>query len=346
MALTRRGRLVAFLGILLTLLAVPAAVANVYLRSIGLLGESEPGEEVDVVISKGASVNEIGQSLEDAGVVKSALGFRLATFLEEGSEDIQAGRYELPRGLTARDALRELLERGPQGQDFVEVTFPEGSWLTDFAAVLERDTDISGDDFLTLVTSGEVRSKYLPRGVNSLEGLLFPATYQIVAKDDARSVAARLVAEFEERVATLGISRAEQLGITPYEAITIASMIEAETFQDKERPMVAAVIYNRLDQRIALGIDATIHYALGEHKQELTSEDLQIDSPYNTREVTGLPPTPIGAPGLESISAALNPADGEWLYYVLADCDGNHAFSVDYDDFLADKAKYKSLECG
>jgi UPF0755 protein len=108
---------------------------------------------------------------------------------------------------------------------------------------------------------------------------------------------------------------------------------------------VARVIYNRLADGIPLGIDATILYALGEHKEELTATDLAIDSPYNTREVAGLPPTPIGAPGLESLEAALHPADGEWLYYVLADCDGHHAFSASYDDFLANKAKYQSLEC-
>jgi UPF0755 protein len=345
MALTRRGRLVVFLVILLALLGVPAALANVYLRSIGLWGDSQPGPEVEIVIPRGASLNEIGQSLEDAGVVKSAFGFRLATFLEEGGEDIQAGKYSMQSGLTARDALRELLERAPEEQGIVEVTFPEGSWLTDFAAVLERDTHISGDEFLELVTSGRVRSRYLPGGEESLEGLLFPSTYQIGEKDDARSVAERLVDEFEERAEAAGIKSAEELGVTPYEAITVASMVEAETFQDGERPMVAAVIYNRLEEGMALGIDATVQYALGEHKEELTSEDLQIDSPYNTRREPGLPPTPIGAPGMASIRAALDPADGDWLYYVLTDCDGSHSFSDDYDDFLADKAEYQSLDC-
>jgi UPF0755 protein len=345
-ALTRRGRFIVSLAILLVVLAIPAAAATVYLRSIGLWGESVPGAEVEIVVAKGASVNEIGQSLEDAGVVKSAFGFRLATFLEEGAENIQAGNYQIPVGLTAHDALRELLKRKPGDQNFVEVTFPEGSWLTDFAAVLERDTHISGDDFLRLVTSGRVRSRYLPNGAQSLEGLLFPSTYQIVERDDARSVAERLVQEFEERAADVGMSRAEAMGVTPYEAITVASMIEAETFIDKERPMVAAVIYNRLQEGIPLGIDATIHYALGEHKQELSATDLEVDSPYNTRQVEGLPPTPIGAPGLESLQAALNPADGDWIYYVLTDCEGNHTFSVDYDDFLANKTTYQSLDCG
>ena len=109
--------------------------------------------------------------------------------------------------------------------------------------------------------------------------------------------------------------------------------------------MIARVIYNRLQEGMPLGIDATVLYALGEHKSELSSDDLKIDSPYNTRIVTGLPPTPIGAPGLNSLEAALAPAEGEWLYYVLADCEGHHAFSTNYDDFLEDKAAYQSLSC-
>jgi UPF0755 protein len=344
-ALTRRGRLVVALSILLAAVAVPVVGVNIYLRSIGLWGDSHPGRRVEVVIPKGATANEIGEILERAGVVKSAFGFRLATFLEEGAEDVQAGKYQIPVGLTARDALKELLRTGPAGEKFVNVTVPEGSWLVDFAARLERDTHLSGKAFLQLARSGEVRSRYQPDDVDMLEGLLFPSTYQVVDKDDERSVLSRMVEEFEKQVSSLDLSAANSVGLSPYEIVIVASMIEAETFEDSERAKVARVIYNRLADGIPLGIDATILYALGEHKEELTATDLAIDSPYNTREVAGLPPTPIGAPGLESLEAALHPADGEWLYYVLADCDGHHAFSASYDDFLANKAKYQSLEC-
>jgi UPF0755 protein len=247
--------------------------------------------------------------------------------------------------LTAGDALDDLLSQRPEGARFVNVTFPEGSWLVDFAAVLERDSHISRSSFMKLATSGKIRSKYQPRDIDTLEGLLFPSTYQIVKKDDARSVIERLVSEFEKRASNLNIENADALGITPYEAIIVASMIEAEAFVDEERAKIAAVIYNRLDQGIPLGIDATVLYALGEHKESLSQSDLEIDSPYNTRRVAGLPPTPIGSPGAKSLAAALEPAGGRWLYYVLADCDGNHAFSESYGEFLQDKAEYQSLEC-
>jgi UPF0755 protein len=343
--LTRRGRIITALSVIFVVLAAPVVAGTVYLRSIGFLGSSDPGKKVEVVITKGATVNEIADELERAGVIRSTFGFRLATFVEPGAEDIQAGRYRLPTGLTARDALKALLDEGPLGEEFVVVTFPEGYWLEEFADQLANNTDVPASEFVRLATSGEVRSDYQPRSVDTLEGLLFPSTYQIGAKEGAREVVNKLVREFDRRIKGLDVNRARELGLTPYEAIIVASMVEAETFQDSERGKVARVIYNRLEAGTPLGIDATVLYALGERKQELTESDLAVDSPYNTRVVAGLPPTPIGSPGIASIKAALNPADGDWMYYVLSDCQGHHAFSVDYEDFLQDKAAYQNLEC-
>lgn len=336
----------AVLLVLLFLLLAPVAGAYFYLRSIGFYGESDPGEPVEVRIPRGAGTETIGRVLEDNGVIESAFGFRLANYFEGGIEDVQAGRYELPTGLTARDALQALIETGPLGAEFVTVTFPEGAWLVDFAATLGDRTHLSEKKFLDIVENGEVPARMKPDEIDTLEGLLFPSTYQIVEKDTARSVAERLVEEMEEQTAELDFdSKAEALGLTPYEAMIVASMIEGEASVGGDRDKIARVIYNRLEQGIALGIDATIIYGLGEHRTELFESDLQLDSPYNTRLVQGLPPTPIGAPGIESLTAAVNPADGDWLYYVLSDCEGHHAFSVDYDDFLADKRAYQALEC-
>ena len=345
MTLTRRGRIVLALVLLLSLVGLPVGGGYLYLSSVGFFGSSDPHGRVEISIPEGTDVGEIGEILEGEGVIRSSSGFRLATYFRAGDESIEAGRYELPLGLTARDALDRLLDATPLGPDFVSVTFPEGSWLTDFARIVGEKTHLSEKSFLDLVSSGKLSSAYLPDGVEKLEGLLFPSTYQIVETDSARSVARRLIEEFEEQAGEADLSRAESLGVTPYEAVTIASMIEAEAALDEERPMIARVIYNRLDQGMTLGIDATVLYALGEHKDILTREDLGIDSPYNTRIVSGLPPTPIGAPGHASLKASVAPAEGEWLYYVLADCEGHHAFSVAYEDFLVDKAAYQALEC-
>lgn len=343
MKLTRSGKLLVVLTILIVLLGAPALAGFFYLRSIGVVGSSDPGNKVEVEIPEGASAGEIGRLLAERDVVPSAFGFRIALYFNGSGSDIQAGTYRLPTGLVARDALDEL-EKGPI-LEFVTATFPEGSWLEDFARILERETHISADDFLAVLDSGAVRSNYQPDRVDKLEGLLFPSTYQIGEDDDARTVATRLAEELEERVDALDASRLENLGVSPYEAIIVASMVEAEAKVPADRKKIAAVVYNRLREGIALGIDATVLYALGEHKETLTRSDLEVDSPYNTRKVAGLPPTPIGAPGEGALEAAFDPADGAWLYYVLSDCEGHHSFSVDYRDFLRDKAAYQGLTC-
>lgn len=343
MRLTRRGRVATALGILALVALAIAVPGYLYLKSVGLVGSSDPGEPVQVVVPDGANASKIGELLEDKGVIPSALGFRLAMFMDGGDVQIQAGKYTLSKGLTPRDALAQL-EKGPE-IEFVSITFPEGSWIVDFAATLDQETHIKGKDFIEAATSGEIRSEYQPDDTDTLEGLLFPSTYQIVETDTAESVVQRLVDEMEKKTAEVGFEQAERTGVSPYEALIVASMIENEAALDEERPKIARVIYNRLNQGMMLGIDATVLYAIGEHKESLTEADLAVDSPYNTRLVTGLPPTPIGAPGLASLEAAVQPADGDWLYYVLADCEGHHAFSEGYDEFLQNKATYQELVC-
>ena len=308
------------------------------------MGEREPGAETTVVVPKGAGAARIGRLLEDNGVVPSALGFRIAAFLDGSTDDIEAGSYVLARNLNARAALAALLE-GPETEPFVNVTFPEGSWLTDFASIVDEDTTLSGDRFLRLARSGRVASRLRPERVDTLEGLLFPSTYQVIRRDTARSVLSRLVSELEDQMADIDLSGVKDMGYTPYEVVIVASMVEAEAKVPEDRARIAAVIYNRLAAGMMLGIDATVSYALGEHRESLTREDLDVNSPYNTRRYPGLPPTPIGAPGRASLEAAAGPAPGDWLYYVVADCNGRHAFSESYQQFLADKAAYQALRC-
>ena len=345
MSLTRRGRLTVFFGIILLLFGGGFLAANLYLRSIGVWGTSDPGTAVLVEIPKGAGTDEIGRLLEAAGVIDSAFGFRIAAFTEGGVADIQAGKHEIATGLTAPDALNALAGSTPQTDRAVNVTFPENLWLKDFARVLERETHLSGERFLQVLETGKVKSKYLPEGETNMEGLLFPSTYEVIERDSEEDVARRLVKEFEERATQAGIDRAPSLNLTPYEAIIVASMIEAEARFDEERPMVARVIYNRLQEGMTLGIDATVYYAIGEHKPSLTESDLAVDSPYNTRVSPGIPPTPIGAAGEKSLRAAVNPAEGDWLYYVVSDCEGHHAFSESFEEFQENVAAYRALEC-
>jgi UPF0755 protein len=343
-ALTRRGKVFSVLGVLALLVVVLVAGAFLYLRSLGVFGSSDPGKAVTVVIPRGASASDVATLLERNHVIPSALGFRIYLKLHGEGPTIQAGTYGLREGLDVKDALAALERQRPHAR-YVTVTFPEGSWLIDFASILHRNTSISGHRFLQIAHSRKVRSKYEPRHIHNLEGLLFPSTYQVVGQDTALSVTRRLVSQFDSQVAKLDLSAIHARGYSTYQMIIVASMIEAEAKFNQDRPKIAEVIYNRLRQGIRLGIDATVDYALGHHVTHLTVSDLAVDSPYNTRLHTGLPPTPIGAPGLASLRAAAAPATGNLLYYVLKDCQGHHFFTSDNGAFLRAKARYEALSC-
>jgi UPF0755 protein len=192
-----------------------------------------------------------------------------------------------------------------------------------------------------------VRSAYQPPESASLEGLLFPDTYEVAADDDATAVLTRMVGQLDEVAAELGIdTKAPAQGLTAYEAIVVASLIEEEARVPEERPMIARVIYNRLQQGIPLGIDATSAYEAILAGRERTELDFESQSPYNTRRIAGLPPTPIAAPGRASIEAALNPAAGPWIYYVLADEQGHHFFTDSASEFEEAKQRCAELDLG
>ncbi len=170
---------------------------------------------------------------------------------------------------------------------------------------------------------------YLPEGTASPEGFLFPKSYEFVKEGlSARVVAEQLLEQFREEAEKLPFDRTEELGVTPYELVIIASMIEEEAGVDRDRRLIAGVIYNRLEIGMALGIDATLLYDDPTPDGELSTPDLAFDSPYNTRINAGLPPTPIASPGEKSLRAALDPADTEFLYYVLCGADGHHKFGL------------------
>lgn len=179
--------------------------------------------------------------------------------------------------------------------------------------------------------------------------MLFPDTYQVADETDERTFVRRLVTELDDTLFALDAETiAPQYGLTPYEIVVVASLIEEEARVPDERPMIARVIYNRLRDGIPLGIDATSRYEAEISGRSRDDFDFDSDSPYNTRRIAGLPPTPIAAAGRASIEAALNPADGDWIYYVLADEQGNHVFTASFNEFNRAKAecKRKGLGCG
>lgn len=224
------------------------------------------------------------------------------------------------------------------GDPIMRLTIPEGLRREDVAELVERETDLSGERYLQLTAPGP-RGRALARadGPTSLEGFLFPATYDLYEDTTVEDLVDMQIDAFKANTADIDFGPARRRNLTPFEVLTIASMIEREVAVPAERELVASVIYNRLRTGMSLGIDATVQYAVGEWKPELTLSDLDIDSPYNTRKFTGLPPGPIANPGRDSIRAAARPKETEFLYYVARnDGSGAHYFSTNAEQFEQD----------
>jgi UPF0755 protein len=238
------------------------------------------------------------------------------------------------------DEAFEILTTPPEPVPTRRLTIPEGYRLTQMADRVEQELGIPAKRFLEATEEGDWSSPpYLPEDATSLEGFLFPETYFVRKDADADVVIRRLLDQFGTEAESLPWANAEELGVTPYEVVIIASMIEREAALDRERPIIAGVIYNRLKLGMTLGIDATLLYDDPTPDGQLSFSDLEYDSPYNTRINAGLPPTPIASPGRASLEAALQPADTPYLFYVLCGEDGHHAFGVTIADHEANRVR-------
>jgi UPF0755 protein len=225
----------------------------------------------------------------------------------------------------------------------VRVLVPEGETRTQIAARAHA-AGLTGSYLTASVRSSLLDPAHYgaPPGTPNLEGFLFPATYDLYRGDPASRLVHEQLIAFTERFGDEDVRRARELHVTPYQLLIVASMVEREAQLPGDRSDVAAVIYNRLHLGMALGIDATIRYALNDFTQPLTAAQLALDSPYNTRTHHGLPPTPISNPGLASIDAAAHPAHVGYLYYVAgADGCGELVFSSSFAQFERDAAAYR-----
>jgi UPF0755 protein len=341
------GRLTrARIGALLAL-AVAAFVVwfmvSVFQPFVGAAGGS-----VIVDIPKGSSASAIGSILARDGVVSSGFFFDVRSLIEGKRGDLHSGRFQLRRGMSYAAAI-DALSKPPPARITVRVTIPEGETRLQIAQIASAE-DLTGSYLAATGRSAVARSRRLdpraygaPRDTPNLEGFLFPATYYLYAGTPASLLVADQLAAFEQNFGPVEVRRAHALHISPYQLLIVASMVEREALLEHDRPLVAAVIYNRLRLGMALGIDATIRYALGDYTQPLTEAQLQIDSPYNTRTHHGLPPTPISNPGVASIEAAAHPAHVPYLYYVNgADGCGELVFSTSYAQFEHNAAAYRA----
>ena len=297
-----------------------------------------PGQgKVLVEVKEGDNATDIGTVLVDEGVVASLEAFTDAARTNPDSTGIQVGYYQLKKEMPASDALDVLVD--PDNLIQTAVTIPEGLRLEQVVEVLAKETDFSAKQFEKVLD--EPDSIGLPKyAKGSAEGYLFPATYAFGPNDKPVDMLGQMVARWQQAADDADLEgAAKELGYTPGELMTVASLVESEANRDQDRGKVARVIYNRLETDATNGllqIDATVNYALGRDLGlGLTEDDLQVDSPYNTRRYPGLPPGPIEAPGDAAIEAAAHPTEGDWVYYVTVDLDtGETKFTDDYDEFL------------
>ena len=290
--------------------------------------------EITVVVNEGDSLYGVIERLNDEGVLKSRVCMNLYMRLKGTSANILPGSFQVPVDSSFEEIIA-ILEKEPEGNS-ISVTIPEGYDIEEIGDLFESKGLFTKAEFIEAVKEYPVPS-YIPESTErryDLEGFLFPDTYKFNLDVSPEEVIKAMLNVFEERVVSI-VGNKDDI----YKYVTMASIIEGETMADDERTIVASVINNRIDQGMMLQIDATVIYALGEHVDKVLYKHLEVDSPYNTYKNYDLPVGPICSPGIESIKAAMNPADTDYLFYVLTEDGIHHYFTDDYQDFLNKQAE-------
>lgn len=337
----RRGRKTPAGRLLLLALLLLGVLYGIYLLVSAVFGGGEE-EPVTVAVEQGDTLSSVADKLEETGVIQSSTVFKLESRFQGGETEIKAGEYRFVPGEDSEQIL-ETLSSGESISAFT-ITVPEGLTLEQTARVVEEEGGIPAEEFETAAGRTDHGYDFLEDpAIRTTEGFLFPKKYEFERYEFERGVdAAEIVDRFLRQylLEKEGLDFAEaqdRFNLTEYELVTVASLVEKESANPEERPLIAGVIYNRIRSGMPLQIDATVQYALGKAKEDLKFDDLDVDSPYNTYKNPGLPPGPISSPSRESIQAALEPAETEYLYYVLETGGEEHFFTDDYDEFLEAK---------
>ena len=316
-------------------------IAYTYLRPV-VAGFFEPNDypgpgsgSVRVTVAQGAGGSAIATVLADRDVVKTTKAFIEAASDDPKSAGIQPGVYEMRTQMKATDALAILVD--PANRIVTKVVVPEGKWAKEVYPILSDATGIPVAEYAKAAKDGAALG-LPPSAKGNVEGYLFPASYEFEPDTTAVDHLRKMVAESTKRL--------EALGVTPdrmERTMIVASLVEAEARFPEDRPKVARVVENRLAQDMPLQFDSTVNYATGKHGITTTDADRASKSPYNTYEVTGLPPGPIGNPGESAIQAAAQPAQGPWLYFVTVDpSKGTTKFAVTWEEHEANVAEFQA----
>ena len=323
---------------LLLALLLLGVLCGIYLLASAAFGHRAE-EPVTIAVEQGDTLSSVADKLEEAGVIGSATVFKLESRVQGGETEIKAGEYQFVPGEDSEQIL-ETLSSGDSISAFT-ITVPEGLNLEQTARVVEGEGGIPADEFASAAARTDYGYDFLEDpAIRTTEGFLFPKKYEFERGVDALQVVDRLLQQYLLEKEGLDFAEAQdRFDLTEYELVTVASLVEEESANLEERSLIAGVIYNRIRLGMPLQVDATVQYALGKAKEDLKLDDLEVDSPYNTYRNPGLPPGPISSPSRESIRAALEPAETDYLYYVLEADGKEHFFTDDYDEFLEVKER-------
>jgi UPF0755 protein len=337
-------RIIAFLLFILIIAAAGGAIYWFY-TFINTQHAHDKGNQF-IEIARGSSPVDITNKLESEGIISSALTLQIYLRLTGRSANLKAGEYQFKSPISPLQAVAEL-EKGEERT--TRLTIPEGWTRYEIAKeIIEKfpqNPPVDEKTVLAMMDDVSLIKEFDPAAKN-LEGYLFPSTYNLPRETTAKQVIKTMVDQFKRVWKPEWNSQAQSLGRTPKEIVVVASLIETEAKKEEERPLVASVVYNRMKKGIPLGIDATNIYIakmLGKWDGTIHKSDLEVDSPYNSRKVIGLPPGPISSPSESALKAALNPAQTDYIYYVLdpSKTDGSQNFYASAADFERAKVIYQ-----
>jgi UPF0755 protein len=336
----RKGRLLAVLLVLGLLMGTCGVVVKNFISDTKLAEGP-----VTIVIEEGMGAGAVADLLAEKGVIRNATLFKAQARLDDRSSKIRPGTYELQPGASFDDILTALTAAPSEAPTFT-VTIPEGltveQTLSEIADAKGSPVDVKQlRKALSEVALPTWAPDELPEGAEFFEGMLFPNTYEFVKASTATDILTRLVEQTETVMDEVGVAEKDR-----YEVLTIGSLVEREARLRDEQPVIASVIYNRIDQGIRLQVDATVVYAkylqTGEIVNRVLLSDLEIPSAWNTYQIDGPPPTPISGSGQTAIEAAANPDQTKYLYYVVSDREtGEHAFAETLEEHNANVARYR-----
>lgn len=345
-------KIVMYVGIAIIAIALIGSISSYFYISNALKPvDPDNKKAVKIELPIGSNIDTISQTLEDKGVIRNAKIFKYYTKFKNAS-GFQAGTYQIPPSMSIDDIIKSLKTGKVYRKADLQITIPEGLTLDQIGNIIAENTDYTSKEFMKLVTNEkfikEMKAKYpetVTKDINGkdirykLEGYLYPSTYDFFTKKPTlEEIVEKMIAQTDAIVRSYE-PQLKELGMTPHEFLTFASLLEREATAQTDRETIASVFNNRIEQGMPLQTDPTVLYALGEHKDRVLYKDLEVKNPYNTYLNKGLPPGPIANAGRASLDATVDPAKTKYLYFV-ADKDGNNHFAETYSEHQNNVAKY------